>query len=66
MFPLTLVVVAFRIYEMSQAERETATSPAKKAEQERKKFQSIHTPMLRVLSSVSLAGIAKLSLEVKI
>ena len=50
---------------MSEAECETGTSPAKKAEQEKKWSQSIYAPMLRVLSCVSLAGKAKLSQEVK-
>ena len=50
---------------MSEAVRETGTSPTEKAEQERKRSQSIYALMLRVLSSVSLAGKAKLSLEVK-
>ena len=50
---------------MSEAVRETGTSPAEKAEQERKRSQSIYSPMWRVLSCVSLAGKAKLSLEVK-
>ena len=47
---------------MSKAVRETGE---KKAELERKRFQSIYAPMLHVLSSVSLAGKAKLSLKVK-
>ena len=51
--------------EMSEAVRETGTSPAEKAEQERKRSQSIYTPILRVLSCVSLAGKAKVSLEVE-
>ena len=51
--------------EISEAVRETGTRLAEKAEQERKKLQSIYTPMLRVLSCVSLAGKTKLSLEVK-
>ena len=50
---------------MSEAVRETGTSPAEKVKQERKRPQSIYAPMLRVLSYVSLAGKAKLSLEVK-
>ena len=50
---------------MSEAVRETGTSPAEKAEQERKKLQSIYAPMLRVLSCVSQAGKVMLSLEVK-
>ena len=41
---------------MSEAVCETGTSPTKKAEQERKWSQCIYTPMLRVLSCVSLAG----------
>ena len=49
---------------MSEAVFETGTSPAETAEQERKRLQSIYAPMLCV--SVSLAGKAKLSLEVKI
>ena len=51
---------------MSEAVHETGTNPTKKAEQERKMSQSIYAPMLCVLSCVSLAGKAKLSLEVKI
>ena len=51
--------------EMSEAVCETGTSPAKKAEQERKRWQNIYAPILRVLTCVSLAGKAKLSLEVK-
>ena len=50
---------------MSEAVRETRTSPAEKAEQKRKMSQSIYAPMLRVLSCASLAVKAKLSLEVK-
>ena len=50
---------------MSEAVRETGTSPAEKAEQERKKSQSIYAPMLRALSSVSLADKAKLSQNVR-
>ena len=50
---------------MSEAGRETGASPAEKAEQERKRSQSIYVSILRVLSYVSLAGKAKLSLEVK-
>ena len=50
---------------MYEAACETGTSSAEKAEQERKRLQSIYAPMLRVLSRVSLAGKAKLSLEVK-
>ena len=41
---------------MSEAMRKTT----EKAEQERKKSQSIYAPMLRVLSCVSLVGKAKL------
>ena len=52
--------------EMFEAMCETGTSPAEKEEQERKRSQSINAPILRVLSCVSLAGKAKLSLEVKI
>ena len=55
-----------RFDEMSEALRETGTSPTEMAEQERKRSRSIYAPMLRVLSCVSLAGKAKLSLEVKI
>ena len=51
---------------MSEAVRTSGTSPAEKPEQERKRSQSIYAPMLRVLSCMSLAGKAKLSLEVKI
>ena len=56
---------------MFEAVREIGTSLSKKAEQERKRSQSIYASMLRVLSCVSLAGKAqnvrkKLSLEVKI
>ena len=50
---------------MSETVFETGTSPAEKAEQERKRLQSIYAPMLHVLSRVSLAGKAKLSLKVK-
>ena len=50
---------------MSEVVFHIRTSPAEKAEQERKMLQSIYTPMLHVLSCVSLAGKAKLSLEVK-
>ena len=50
---------------MSEAVSETGTSPTEKAEQERKKLQSIYTPILHLLSYVSLAGKARLSLEVK-
>ena len=50
---------------MSEAVRETGTSPPEKAEQERKRLQSIYTPILRVLSWVSLAGKARLSLKIK-
>ena len=50
---------------MSEVVRETGTSPAKKAEQERKKSQSIYVPMLRVLSCVSQAGKSKLYREVE-
>ena len=39
--------------------------PVKKAEQERKRLQSIYAPMLYVLSCVSLAGKAKLSQNVR-
>ena len=45
--------------------RETGTSPAEKAEWERKRSQSIYAPMLYVLSCVLLAGKAKPSLEFK-
>ncbi len=51
--------------EMSEVVRETGTSPAELAEQERKKSKSIYAPMLRLLSYASLVGKAKLSLEVK-
>ena len=50
---------------MSKAVCKTGTSPTEKAEQERKRSQSIYAPMLRVLCCVSLAGKVKLSLEVK-
>ena len=50
---------------MSEAIRETGTSQAEKAEQERKKSKSIYTPILCVLSGVLLTGKAKLSLKVK-
>ena len=50
---------------MSEAVRETGTSPGEKAEQEIKRSQSKYAPMLRVLKCVSLAGKAKLSLEIK-
>ena len=50
---------------MSEAVRETGTSPAEKVEQERKRSQSIYAHTLHVLSCVSLAGKAKLSLEIK-
>ena len=43
----------------------TGISPAEKAEQERKRSQSIYTLMWHVLSCVSLASKVKLSLEVK-
>ena len=51
---------------MSEALRETGTSSAEEAEQERKRSQSIYAPVLRVFSCVSLAGKAKLSQEVKL
>ena len=41
---------------MFEAVFKTGTSQAKRAEQERKRSQSIYTPMLHVLSCVSLAG----------
>ena len=47
---------------MSEAVRETGTSPAEKAERERKKLQSIYAPMLRVLSSVG--GVCNLVISV--
>ena len=50
---------------MSEVVRKTGTSPAETAEQERKRAQFIYAPMLRVLSCVSLADKAKLSLELK-
>ena len=50
---------------MFEAVFETGISPAERAEQERKRLQSIYAPMLRVLICVSLAGKANLSLEVK-
>ena len=49
---------------MSEAVHKTGTSPTEKAEQERKRSQSIYTPILCVLSCVLKAGKAKLSLEV--
>ena len=65
-FSPMLVVCLFRdLTEMSEAVCETGTSPAEKAEQERKWSQSIYALMLRALGFVSLAGKAKLSLEVK-
>ena len=51
--------------EMFETVHETGTSPAEKAEQERKRSQSINESMSRVFSSVSLAGKAKLSLGIK-
>ena len=55
--------------EMFEVVFETGTSPAKRAEQERKRLQSIYTPMLRILSCVSQASKAmrkrELSLEVQ-
>ena len=51
--------------EMFEAVCEIETSPAEKADQERKRSQSIYASMLRVLRCMSLAGKAKLSLEVK-
>ena len=53
-----LVVCLFR--DLTEAVCETGASPAEKAEQERKRSQSIYTPMLRVLSCVSLAGKLKM------
>ena len=54
---------------MFEAVRKTGTSPAEKAEQERKRSQSIYEAMLRVLSYMSLADKAmrerELSLDVK-
>ena len=50
---------------MFEAVSEAGTSPTQKAENERKRSQSIYASMLRVLSYVSQAGKAKLSLEVK-
>ena len=50
---------------MSVAVRVTGTSPAEKAEEERKKPQSIYGPMLPELTWVSQAGKVKLSLEVQ-
>ena len=50
---------------MSEAVLVTGTSPIEKGEQERKRLQSIYASLLLVLSCVSLAGKAKLSLEVK-
>ena len=50
---------------MSEAVRKTGTRPVEKAEQERKRSQSIYAPMWDASSCVSLAGKAKLSLEVK-
>ena len=47
---------------MANVVRKTGTSPSEKVEQERKRSQSIYAPLLRVLSNVSLAGKAKLSL----
>ena len=50
---------------MSEAVHKTGTSPAEKAEQERKRSQSIYVPILLVLNCVSQASKAKLSQEVK-
>ena len=50
---------------MSEAVHKTGTSPAEKADLERKRLQSIYALMLHVLSCVSLAGKPKLSLEIK-
>ena len=51
--------------EMFWAVGKTRTSPAEKAEQERKRSHIIYAPRLRELSCVSLAGKAKLSMEFK-
>ena len=61
-----IVVCLFGIDGMSEAVRKTGTSPTGKTEQERKKSESMYASMLLDLSCVSLAGKAKLSLEVKI
>ena len=50
---------------MFKAVHKTGTSPDEKAEQERKRSQSIYAPMLHELSCVLLASKATLSLEVK-
>ena len=50
---------------MSGAMRDTGTSLAEKAEQERKRSQNEYAPMLRVLSCVLLTGKVKLFLEVE-
>ena len=51
--------------EMSKAMRETGTSLAEKAVQERKRSQKVYAPILRVLSCVLLTGNVKLFLEVE-
>ena len=50
---------------MYEAVLKTGTSPTEKAEQDRKKLQSVYARMLCVLNRVALTGEAKLSLEVK-
>ena len=50
---------------MFEAVHETGTSPAEKVDQERKRSQSIYAHLLLVLSCVSVADKAKLSLKVK-
>ena len=46
--------------EMFEAVHETGTSPAEKAEQERKRSQNVYTSMLRALSCVSQVGKVKM------
>ena len=55
-----------RFDEMSEVVRETGTSPAEKAVHERKKFaEYIRTFVACIQLCVTIAGKAKLSLEVK-
>ena len=51
--------------EISETVFETGTSPAEKAEQERKRSQNVYAPMLHVLSYVLLTGKVKLFLKSK-
>ena len=52
--------------EISEVVFQAETSLTEKAEQERKRWQNVYAPMLRVLSGVLLSGKVKLFLEVEI